>query len=239
VALLEVEKVTKRFGGLVALNDVGFSVAEGEILGIIGPNGAGKTTLFSVISGFAPPSSGDVRFDGASIVDVLPDRLVRRGLIRSFQIVQTFADMTTLDVVTTAALTRRPIREAIDYAAEVLGRVGLAGKEHLTPLTLSLQDKKLLELAKCLATDPRCILLDEVMAGLTMAETDKPIAVVRELNRQGVTIVMVEHVMPVIMQLATRMVVINFGEKIAEGSPGDIVRDQRVIDAYFGEHLDA
>jgi branched-chain amino acid transport system ATP-binding protein len=102
-----------------------------------------------------------------------------------------------------------------------------------------LQDKKLLELAKCLATDPRCILLDEVMAGLTMAETDKPIAVVRELNRQGVTIVMVEHVMPVIMQLATRMVVINFGEKIAEGSPGDIVRDQRVIDAYFGEHLDA
>ncbi len=239
MALLEVEKVTKRFGGLVALNDVGFSVAEGEILGIIGPNGAGKTTLFSVISGFAPPSRGDVRFDGASIVGVLPDRLVRRGLIRSFQIVQTFADMTTLDVVTTAALTRRPIREAIDYAAEVLGRVGLAGKEHLTPLTLSLQDKKLLELAKCLATDPRCILLDEVMAGLTMAETDKPIAVVRELNRQGVTIVMVEHVMPVIMQLATRMVVINFGEKIAEGSPGDIVRDQRVIDAYFGEHLDA
>jgi branched-chain amino acid transport system ATP-binding protein len=239
VVLLEVEKVTKRFGGLVALNDVSFSVAQGEILGIIGPNGAGKTTLFSVVSGFAPPSNGDVRFDGVSIVGVSPDRLVRRGLIRSFQIVQTFADMTTLDVVTTAALTRRPIREAIDYAAEMLGRVGLSGKEHLTPLTLSLQDKKLLELAKCLATDPRCILLDEVMAGLTMAETDKPIAVVRELNRQGVTIVMVEHVMPVIMQLATRMVVINFGEKIAEGAPGEIVKDQKVIDAYFGEHLDA
>ena len=239
MALLEVEKVTKRFGGLVALNDVSFSVAQGEILGIIGPNGAGKTTLFSVVSGFAPPSNGDVRFDGVSIVGVSPDRLVRRGLIRSFQIVQTFADMTTLDVVTTAALTRRPIREAIDYAAEMLGRVGLSGKEHLTPLTLSLQDKKLLELAKCLATDPRCILLDEVMAGLTMAETDKPIAVVRELNRQGVTIVMVEHVMPVIMQLATRMVVINFGEKIAEGAPGEIVKDQKVIDAYFGEHLDA
>jgi len=239
VALLEVEKVTKRFGGLVALNDVSFSVGQGEILGIIGPNGAGKTTLFSVISGFAPPSSGDVRFDDVSIVGVSPDRLVRRGLIRSFQIVQTFADMTTLDVVTTAALTRRPIREAIDYAAHMLGRVGLAGKERLTPLTLSLQDKKLLELAKCLATDPRCILLDEVMAGLTMAETDKPIAVVRELNDQGVTIVMVEHVMPVIMQLATRMVVINFGEKIAEGTPGEIVRDQHVIDAYFGEHLDA
>lgn len=239
MALLEVEKVTKRFGGLVALNDVSFSVAQGEILGIIGPNGAGKTTLFGVISGFVRPSSGDVRFDGTSIVGVSPDRLVRRGLMRSFQIVQTFADMTTLDVVTTAALTRRPIREAIDYAAHALERVGLAGKERLTPLTLSLQDKKLLELAKCLATDPRCILLDEVMAGLTMAETDKPIAVVRDLNKQGVTIVMVEHVMPVIMQLATRMVVINFGEKIAEASPTEIVKDQRVIDAYFGEHLDA
>ncbi len=239
MALLEVDKVTKRFGGLVAVNDVSFSVTAGEILGIIGPNGAGKTTLFSVISGFAPPSQGDVRFDGHGIVGVSPDRLVRRGLIRSFQIVQTFADMTTLDVVTTAALTRRPIREAIDYAAHVLGRVGMAGKEHLTPATLSLQDKKLLELAKCLATDPRCILLDEVMAGLTMAETDAPMAVVRELNAQGVTIVMVEHVMPVIMRLATRIVVINFGEKIAEATPEDIVKDQRVIDAYFGDELDA
>lgn len=239
MALLEVDKVTKRFGGLVAVNNVSFAVEPGEILGIIGPNGAGKTTLFSVISGFAPPSDGGVRFDGHSIVGVSPDRLVRRGLIRSFQIVQTFADMTTLDVVTTAALTRRPIREAIDYAAHVLGRVGMAGKEHLTPATLSLQDKKLLELAKCLATDPRCILLDEVMAGLTMTETEAPMAVVRELNSQGVTIVMVEHVMPVIMKLAQRIVVINFGEKIAEATPEDIVKDQRVIDAYFGEHLDA
>ena len=133
--------------------------------------------------------------------------------------------------------TRRPIREAIDYAAHALERVGLAGKERLTPLTLSLQDKKLLELAKCLATDPRCILLDEVMAGLTMAETDKPIAVVRDLNKQGVTIVMVEHVMPVIMQLATRMVVINFGEKIAEASPTEIVKDQRVIDSRGFEEV--
>ena len=239
MGLLEVDKVTKRFGGLVAVNAVSFSVAEGEILGIIGPNGAGKTTLFSVISGFTPPSEGGIRFAGEDIVGVSPDKLVRRGLIRSFQVVQTFADMTTLDVVTTAALTRRPIREAIDYAAHVLGRVGLGGKELLTPLTLSLQDKKLLELAKCLATDPRCILLDEVMAGLTIAETEAPMAIVRELNAQGVTVVMVEHVMPVIMQLATRIVVINFGEKIAEATPADIVKDQKVIDAYFGEHLDA
>ncbi len=239
MALLEVANVTKRFGGLVALNGVSFSVTEGEILGIIGPNGAGKTTLFSVISGFLPPSKGDVRFDGAGIVGVPPHRLVRRGLIRSFQIVQTFADMTTLDVVTAAALTRRPLREAIGYAAHVLARIGLGGKERLTPRTLSLQDKKLLELAKCVATDPRCILLDEVMAGLTMAETERPMAIIKELNAQGVTIVMVEHVMPVIMRLATRMVVINFGEKIAEEKPEVIAQDQRVIDAYFGDHIDA
>lgn len=239
MAFLEVAKITRRFGGLVALNGVSFSVAKGEILGIIGPNGAGKTTLFRVISGFMPPSDGDVYFDGAAIGGISPDRLVRRGLIRSFQIVQTFADMTILDVVTTAALSRRPIREAIDYAAHVLTRVGLRGKENMTPMTLSLQDKKLLELAKCLATDPRCILLDEVMAGLTMAETAAPMAIIRELNSQGVTIVMVEHVMPVIMRLATRIVVINFGEKIAEATPDDIIKDQKVIDAYFGEHLDA
>ncbi len=239
MALLEVDKVTRRFGGLVAVNNVSFAVTEGEILGIIGPNGAGKTTLFSVVSGFIPPSDGEIRFAGENIVGVSPDRLVRKGLVRSFQVVQTFADMTALDVVTTAALTRRPIREAIDYAAHVLQRVGMAGKELLTPATLSLQDKKLLELAKCLATDPRCILLDEVMAGLTIAETEAPMAIVRELNSQGVTIVMVEHVMPVIMRLATRIVVINFGEKIAEATPEEIIKDQRVIDAYFGEHLDA
>jgi branched-chain amino acid transport system ATP-binding protein len=239
VALLEVDNVSKRFGGLLALNAVSFAVERGEILGIIGPNGAGKTTLFGVISGFIRPSTGDVRFDGKQIVGVLPDRLTRRGLIRSFQIVQTFADMTALDVVTTAALTRRPIREAIDYAAEVLTRVGLGKKLEETPATLSLQDKKLLELAKCVATDPQCILLDEVMAGLTMAETEAPIAIIKELNKQGVTFVMVEHVIPVIMRLATRMVVINFGEKIAEAAPDEIIKDRKVIDAYFGEHLDA
>jgi branched-chain amino acid transport system ATP-binding protein len=239
VAFLEVANVTKRFGGLVALNAISFSVEKGEIVGIIGPNGAGKTTLFGVISGFIAPSQGDVRYDGKSIIGVSPDRLVRRGLMRSFQIVQSFAEMTALDVVTTAALTRRPMREAVDFAAQALVRVGLGGKELKTPLTLSLQDKKLLELAKCVATEPSCILLDEVMAGLTLAETSAPIEIIEELNRQGVTIVMVEHVMPVIMRLATRMVVINFGEKIAEATPDEIVRDQRVIDAYFGDRIDA
>jgi branched-chain amino acid transport system ATP-binding protein len=239
VAILEVEGATKRFGGLVAVDSVSFSVQAGEILGIIGPNGAGKTTLFGLISGFIPPSAGDVRFEGRSIVGVPPHLLVKQGLVRSFQIVQTFADMSTLDVVTTAALVRRPLREAIDYAALILERVGLSGKEFLTPKQLSLQDKKLLEVAKCVATDPRLILLDEVMAGLTLAETEAPLAVVRELNAQGVTIVMIEHVMPVIMRAAHRMIVLNFGARIAEGTPQQILEDKAVKDAYFGDHIDA
>jgi branched-chain amino acid transport system ATP-binding protein len=237
--LLEVEGITKRFGGLVAVNAVSFAVEDGEILGIIGPNGAGKTTLFALISGFMRPDAGTVRFDGQRINGIAPERLVRRGLARSFQIVQTFADMSALDVVTTAALVKHSLKEAGDRAADVLKRVGLSGKEHLTPASLSLQDKKLLEVAKCVATEARFILLDEVMAGLTLAETEAPLAVIRELNKQGVTFIMVEHVMPVIMRAATRLVVINFGEKIAEGSPEAIVRDKNVIDAYFGEELDA
>ncbi|HMN73010.1 MAG TPA: ABC transporter ATP-binding protein [Rhodoblastus sp.] len=239
MAILEVDGVSKRFGGLVAVDSVSFSVEKGEILGIIGPNGAGKTTLFGLVSGFIPPSSGDVRFEGRSIVGTAPHLLVKDGLVRSFQIVQTFADMSTLDVVTTAALVRRPMREAIDHAAAILKRVGLSGKEFLTPKQLSLQDKKLLEVAKCVATDPRLILLDEVMAGLTLAETEAPLAVVRDLNAQGVTIVMIEHVMPVIMRAAHRMIVINFGAKIAEGTPQQILEDKAVKDAYFGDHIDA
>lgn len=239
MAILEIKGLTKRFGGLTAVNNVSFSVEQGEILGIIGPNGAGKTTLFSLISGFQPPSAGDVTYQGESIVGVPPHVLVERGLVRSFQIVQTFADMDVIDVVTTAALSRRPMREAEDYAGDVIRRVGLEGKERLTPSSLSLQDKKLLEVAKCVATEPRLILLDEVMAGLTLAETEAPLAVIRELNRQGVTVVMVEHVMPVIMRAATRIVVINFGEKIAEDTPKNVVEDKRVIDAYFGELADA
>lgn len=239
MALLEVDNVTKKFGGLVAVNAVSFAVEKGEILGIIGPNGAGKTTLFGLISGFLPPDTGEVRFDGEKITGVPPHRLVKRGLVRSFQIVQTFADMSVLDVVTTAALSRLPVREAVDQAAAIIKRVGLAGKELLTPDSISLQDKKLLEVAKCIATNPRLILLDEVMAGLTLAETEAPMAVIRELNAEGLTVVMVEHVMPVIMRMATRMVVINFGEKIAEGSCDSIIKDQRVIEAYFGDHLDA
>ena len=237
--VLATRNLVRRFGGLVATNDVTFTLPAGARHALIGPNGAGKTTLFGLISSFMPPTAGDVRFEGRSIVGTPPHLLVKDGLVRSFQIVQTFADMSTLDVVTTAALVRRPMREAIDYAAVILKRVGLSGKEFLTPKQLSLQDKKLLEVAKCVATDPRLILLDEVMAGLTLAETEAPLAVIRDLNAQGVTIVMIEHVMPVIMRAAHRMIVINFGAKIAEGTPQQILEDKAVKDAYFGDHIDA
>jgi branched-chain amino acid transport system ATP-binding protein len=233
--ILAVDNVGRRFGGLKAVDGVSFTVAPGEILGIIGPNGAGKTTLFNLMSGFLAPSSGDIRFKGRSIVGVRPDRVVAMGLARSFQIVQVFAGMSVLDVVTTGALLRHPMRTAVDKAEAVLVRVGLAAKAAATPDTLSLQDKKLLELAKCLATEPELILLDEVMAGLTLGEAQVPLAIIRELRGQGLTFVMVEHVMPVIMACADRIVVLNFGEKVAEGSPQDIIADSRVKDAYFGD----
>ena len=235
--ILEVEGVSKRFGGLQAVADVSFSVQPAEILGIIGPNGAGKTTLFNLVSGFMKPSAGDVRFKGRSILGRPPHEVVRLGLARSFQIVQTFAGMTVLDVVTTGALLRRPMNEAVAHAEGVLDRLGIRHKADERPDTLSLQDKKLLELAKCLATDPELILLDEVMAGLTLGEAEVPLAAIRELRQAGITFVMVEHVMPVIMKSATRIVVVNFGQKVAEGTPAEIVADPKVREAYFGDEI--
>ncbi len=237
MAILEVDRVSKRFGGVQAVADVSFAVEKGEIVGVIGPNGAGKTTLFNLVSGFMRPSAGDVRLDGASITHRPPHDVVRLGLARSFQIVQTFAGMSVRDVVTTGALLRRPINDAVAHADAVLGRLGLSHKADLMPDVLSLQDKKLLELAKCLATDPKIILLDEVMAGLTLGEAEVPLAAIRALHGSGITFVMVEHVMPIIMRAASRIIVISFGEKIAEGTPAEIVADGRVRDAYFGDDV--
>ena len=234
MAILEVHSVSKQFGGLRAVNDVTFSVEPGEILGIIGPNGAGKTTLFGMISGFIPPTHGDVRFNGRSIIGLPPHQTVALGMSRSFQIVQVFAAMTVIDVVTTAALLRHPMREAIRRATAMLERVGLAEKAEEIPGSLSLQDKKLLELAKCLATEPQIILLDEVMAGLTLGEAQVPLQIIRDLQSTGMTFVMVEHVMPIIMSAASRLVVLNFGEQVAAGTPDEIVANERVREAYFG-----
>ena len=237
--ILDVRGVSKRFGGLQAVSAVSFSVARGEILGIIGPNGAGKTTLFNLVSGFLRPSGGEVVFDGRPLTGLAPHEVVRLGLSRSFQIVQTFADMPVLDVVTTGALLRHPMNEAVRQAEAVLDRVGLLHKAYDRPDSLSLQDKKLLELAKCLATGPKLILLDEVMAGLTLGEAEVPLAAIHDLQETGITFVMVEHVMPIIMRCAGRMVVINFGQKVGEGTPAEIVGDPKVREAYFGDDIHA
>ena len=235
--VLRVERLSKRFGGLVAVNDISFSVARCEVLGVIGPNGAGKTTLFGLISGFIRPTTGRVTFEGKATTGLPPHRIVQLGVTRSFQIVQVFADMSVLEAVTAAAILRNPLREAIRKAEGVLERIGLAHIRDEVPTSLSLQDKKLLELAKCLATEPRLILLDEVMAGLTLAEAQVPMRIIRELRGEGITFVMVEHVMPIVMSVADRLLVLNFGQKIADGSPAEIVADQAVREAYFGEEV--
>jgi branched-chain amino acid transport system ATP-binding protein len=235
--ILDVKGLTRRFGGLLAVNDVSFSVNAGEIVALIGPNGAGKTTTFSMISGFQRPNAGSVMFDGVDTTHFAPHRIAELGLARSFQIMEIFAEMTVLDSITTGALLRLPIKKAIEFAGEVVARVGLKGREHVSPTSLSLQDRKLLELAKCLATQPKLILLDEVMSGLTLAEAEAPVAIIRELRASGITFVLVEHVMPIVMSLADRIVVLNFGEKAAEGTPSEILANQAVIDAYFGEEL--
>ena len=235
--ILSVEGVSKRFGGLMAVSEVSFDVARGEILAIIGPNGAGKTTLFGLISGFIRPDMGKVRLKGAEITGVPPHKIVRMGLTRSFQIVQVFADMTVLEAVTAAALVRRPMREAVRKAEEVLERIGLSRISNDSPAALSLQDKKLLEVAKCVATEPEMILLDEVMAGLTLAEAEVPLAIIRDLRADGITFVMVEHVMPIVMNTADRLLVLNFGQKIADAPPTEILANQAVRDAYFGEEI--
>ena len=239
MAILEIKNLTRRFGGLVAVNNLDFSISAGEIVALIGPNGAGKTTAFSMISGFQKPDAGRIIFDGHDVTGMPPHLIAARGLARSFQIVEIFADMTVLDAVTTAALLRLPLREAIIHANEVIERVGLKGREAVSPSELSLQDRKLLELAKCVATRPRLILLDEVMAGLTLAEADLPVSIIRQLRETGITFVLVEHVIPIVMKTADRIIVMNFGEKVAEGTPSEILANQAVRDAYFGEELDA
>lgn len=239
MAILEIKNLTRRFGGLVAVNNLEFSINAGEIVALIGPNGAGKTTAFSMISGFQKPDAGSIIFDNRDITGLPPHLIAARGLARSFQIVEIFADMTVLDAVTTAALLRLPLRQALIHADEVIARVGLKGREQVSPGELSLQDRKLLELAKCVATRPKLILLDEVMAGLTLAEADLPVSIIRQLRDTGITFVLVEHVIPIVMKTADRIIVMNFGEKVAEGTPAEVLANQSVRDAYFGEELDA
>ena len=237
--LLRVVGVTKRFGGLTAVDGVTFDVTPQEIVALIGPNGAGKTTLFSLISGFQAADEGSVAFEGRDVTGFPPARMARLGLARSFQIVQVFADLTVHEAVTAAALMRHSMADALKKADETLALVGLSERKSSVTPELSLQDRKLLEVAKCLATEPTLILLDEVMAGLTLSEAEVVLDVIRRLRSEGMTFVLVEHVMPIVMSIADRIVVMNFGQKIADGTPKEIIENQFVRDAYFGEDLHA
>jgi branched-chain amino acid transport system ATP-binding protein len=234
-ALLEVKGVSKRFRGLVAVDNVGFAVEPGAIFAVIGPNGAGKTTLFNMIAGEFAPNGGSIAFNGERIDGLTSDQVCQRGIGRTFQIVKPFPGLTVDENVTIGALLRRKgVEDARTHAHEVLRRLDLYDKRSQRASALTLPDRKRLEVARALATDPRLLLLDEVMAGLRPTETDRMVAILRELNAGGLTILLIEHVMRAVMALAQRVLVLHHGAAIAEGMPGEIVRDEAVINSYLG-----
>jgi len=236
-ALLELASVTKRFGGLVANKDVSFVIDEGDIVGLIGPNGAGKTTLFNCITGFLHPEEGRIHFAGHDISQARPDRICGHGVARTWQLVRTFGRMTVMENVISGALKRtNRVREARIRAERLLEFTGLAARAELPAANLTLADKKRLEIARALATEPRLLLLDEAMSGLTPAETADAVTLVRRIHAElHVAICVVEHVMEVVMPLSRRVVVLEYGQKIADGPPQEIARNEQVITAYLGE----
>ena len=236
--LLELEHVTKRFGGLPAVEDLSFSVRKGEVLGMIGPNGAGKSTAISLIGGALAPTSGALRFQGRDITRLAPHRRARLGIARTFQITQPFAQLDIRENVIVGALFAGRVRgraEAAHRADAVLARVGLARKARLKGDELTVADRKRLEMARALATNPELLLLDEVMAGLTPREVGEAVELIREINQSGVTVLVVEHVMRAITGVSDRILVLHHGRKIAEDAPDAVLSDPRVIEAYLGE----
>ena len=231
--------VSKYFGALKALDDVHFEVYGGEILGIIGPNGAGKTTLLSVINGTLPITHGRIHFKEREITGLRPFRIAELGISRTFQIVKPFPGMTALENVAIGALfgkaPEKKMSRAMEKAAETIGKVALKGKENILVEKLNVSERKRLELARALTQDPEILLLDEVMAGLTLREIEDIMALIQEVNLGGTTIMVIEHVMKAIMGISKRIIVLHHGQKIAEGTPDEITENRQVIAAYLGE----
>ncbi len=238
-SLLKLEAVSKRFRGLVAVDQVSFAVPKGEIFAVIGPNGAGKTTLFNLIAGAMAPDGGSIVFAGQPIQGLPTDVICRRGLARTFQIVRPFPALSVEDNVTIGALQRhRDVEVARARARILLQQLDLFDKRHRVAATLTLPDRKRLEVARALATEPQLLLLDEVMAGLRPIETDRMVAILRELNRErGLTILLIEHVMRAVMALASRVLVLDHGTAIATGAPDAVVRDPAVVRSYLGAEV--
>ncbi len=234
--ILEVRSVSKAFGGLMAVCNVSFEMRPREIVGLIGPNGAGKTTLFNLISGYYAPSQGKVLFGGHDVSGKPPYALAARGIGRTFQVVKPFAGLSVMENVVVAALLRHPRRrDAEEHAHRVLELTGLADRADVPAASLTLAGRKRLEISKALALEPRFLLLDEVVAGLNPTEVDRTIELILKLRDRGMTILIVEHIRRVIMKISDRLVVLNFGEKIAEGTPAEVAANAAVIQAYLGE----
>src|SRR5262247_2289180 len=235
--LLEVERLSKRFGGVRAVYEVSFVLEEGELLGIMGPNGSGKTTLFNLIAGALRPDDGRIRFDGGEIGGLPAHRVCAAGVARTFQLVRPFAGLSVLENVLIGRLYGRAHTtraEALTEARRLVGVLGLEGRAHEPAARLTLIDRKRLELARALATSPRLLLLDEFMAGLTPAETAPAMSLIRPLPAQGRSVLMVEHIVWALMDLCERLIVLSAGEKIAEGAPAAVAADPAVLDAYLG-----
>ena len=236
--MLTLESVTKRFGGLTAVRGVSLEVRRGDLLGIIGPNGAGKTTLFNVIAGYYRPEEGRVVFEGRDVTGLPAHAISRLGLTRTFQIVKPFGNLSVADNVMIGALTRlQRVRDARVEAERVIALCGLGPHAPARARALPVGLRKRLEVARALATRPRLLLLDEVMAGLNPSELAGIIDLVRRVHAEGVTLIVIEHVMAAMMRLAQRIVMLHHGEKIAEGTPAEIAHDRRVIDAYLGDEF--
>jgi branched-chain amino acid transport system ATP-binding protein len=238
--MLQVDRISKHFGGLRALSDVSFAVAQGEIVGLIGPNGSGKSTAFNVITGFLPATSGTVMFNGETITGLPAHEVARRGMARTFQLVRPFPHLTTLDNVLAGCLFGRAAmaskKEAEPRAYQVLEQVGLAQKAKVLARDLTIMERKWLEVARALAGNPTLLLLDEFMAGLNPTEIPEALALIRRLNESGITIIVVEHIMKAITNVCQRVIVLNAGQKLAEGTAVEVIANQQVIEAYLGSH---